>query len=724
MKGTQHIFFISCCLCTVFFAWLAFKSELKTEIIISQDHEKVLFTVDGKTVEWPCTANRLSSIEIKTSQSAFSVGYKQIIIEQGNNILWKSTQPATFSFKSRDYPPVGDWWVDYSGSEEQVFYKKLNFTGPFQLKATITGRSFHAIRFILNDDSGLQFEFKRGLLTNGFGISNERTMLAQGGFYPSSFSSIKNILHPYFLGASLACFLAAVFFLFLRSSPRINLAVSSSSMSNQKYCYMSALILFMASLGIFGWTAYSVLERLPHFQDDLCYLIRAKWLLAGHWFQPTPFYKEYLENFPFLYFDEQRQLILTRYPVNWSAMLAVGEFFKVPWIVAPVFGAAAVGLIFWIGKQMKDPVTAWTAALLATTSPLMIILSSSMLSHSATHFLCIAYVLTLIVGLEKKKPLFLILSGLAIGLAVGIRPLTAIGFLISGGLFFLVNMYKKRFCRSTWVQALLFITGLLVGIIPYLADNYLATGNALKPAFSLIGVGLDFNLKVLPERLLLADSTLALVPLHILGWGWRWCPPVLIAGLGCMFLIVPFLFQKWNRYDLLFVSIIIFVPITYLLHADNGIHGFGPRYYFEATFAFLLLTARGISVFTAWVRDNGIKSARVFAWIFILFLWITSLWSLPTRINLYEGYNEINSKLEDSINAKGITKGIIFLENDDHYNWIKAANLLSGDWESPSLVFASNKKQKELMDRLKDRPAYLWTSDHRLVLFELNNPAP
>jgi hypothetical protein len=721
MKFNLRRFFFSCLLLSFLLACLAHFSKIRTQIQISLDGKNAVFSVGSSSVTVPWTETGLASIEVKTRDSAFSMGGENIRIEQNGQSLWQDSLPGIFLFDQKDHCPVGDWWVDYrTGPEKRVFFSKQNLSGPFRLTATFTGRSLHAVRILLNGDERLQFEFRRGLLSNDFGIADARHMLEGSPFTPIPASSLASILEPWLRGAAFACLLAGILTALAAGSGfpgNAPLAAAPALPKKRIEERWILLALVGAAGGLYAWTAASVLERLPHFQDDLCYLARAKWLLAGHWFQPMPFYREVLQSFPFLIFDETRQIILTRYPVVWSAFLAGGELFSAPWIISPIFGALAVGLIVRMGKWAGDPRAGWLAGLLLAASPLMILLSASMLSHAATLFFCMVYAFSLLAGLESRRPDWLALSGLALGIAAGMRPLTALGMLLPGAGLFFYHLLKNRFLNILRF-GVVFGAGMAFGLLPFFWDNYSATGHPLQTAYSLIGVQLTLRPEEIPHRLLLADSTLSFVPLHVFGWGWRWCPETLAAGFTCLFVFLPFLLGRWNRHDIFFAAICVSIPLAYGVHAEPGSHAFGPRYYFEVIFAFALLTGRGISVFLAWLRDfaPGSRLSPGVVWTLLGIFWLAAAWNLPGRLALYRGYNDVNGSLEQAVRAVHADTAIVFLENDSYTQWIKAANLLSGDWSKPKiLIAASTGKKQTVMRAFPNHPAYLWNQENKLV---------
>ncbi len=177
------------------------------------------------------------------------------------------------------------------------------------------------------------------------------------------------------------------------------------------------------------------------------------------------------------------------------------------------------------------------------------------------------------------------------------------------------------------------------------------------------------------------------------------------------------------------------VQLAYLGHGRTGMHGFGPRFYYDVFFCLFLLTARGFACLSAPgassasipTLDDGSEAAvppwpsmppgkrrnqsPAFILTLVLFLSLTlsAASSLPFRLRDYTGYHWIFPILPDAVAAQNITRGVILLEPSSFQAWILAAPLMPGRLDADLVVLARGTETETLKAAFGDRPWYVWS---------------
>ncbi|MCQ3975492.1 MAG: hypothetical protein DPW09_18810 [Anaerolineae bacterium] len=256
----------------------------------------------------------------------------------------------------------------------------------------------------------------------------------------------------------------------------------------------------------------------------------------------------------------------------------------------------------------------WAAGL-GLVTPGFLFLSSSLLSHTASLFWVTLGLVGLFYLTEKRGAwrlvreenelrtthhaprrqwIYSILTGAALGAAFITRPFAGVGMGLAIGIFLLTLIWRGEI---KWPALLwLAVSGLpIVALSPLYW--WAVTGDPTFNAYLLVWPydRLGFGPDIGPYGYTISDAIfintrlkLTALATGLFGWpGWT----------NLLFLPIPFLARRANRWDWLLLGIIlslIFVHIFYW--AFGGSDGGFPRYYYDALPAFLLLTVRGIQI--------------------------------------------------------------------------------------------------------------------------------
>lgn len=426
-----------------------------------------------------------------------------------------------------------------------------------------------------------------------------------------------------------------------------------------------------------------IFEHIPHSEDEVAYLFQARVFAQNRLAVPTPAFEEAFWS-PFVL--DYRGQRFGKYAIGWPLLLSLGVRLGTPWLINALLGAATLALMAWLancyycqisGAPCHTPL--WTAGL-GLVTPGFLFLSSSLLSHTASLFWCTLALIALLYTTRKQMPFLALLVGICLGLAFLTRPFAALGVGLAIGIFLLVLIVRQEL---KWTSLL----WIMLGGLPFAAMGPLywwaVTGDPTFNAYLLvwpydrIGFGPDigpYGYTLYTAIFINIRLKLETLATGLFGWpGW----------FNLLFLPIPFLARRASRWDWLLLGTIgglVFVHIFYW--AFGGVDGGFPRYYYDALPAFLLLTVRGIDVFTQFLGQKQ-KSLR---WlplaIVAVFIGYNFIWNLPLLLVAQKGkYGITPASIERVEQANLPEPALILVKNVE--NWSDFAAPFSAN--SPTL---------------------------------------
>ncbi|MDI3340260.1 MAG: hypothetical protein QJR03_06975 [Sphaerobacter sp.] len=359
-----------------------------------------------------------------------------------------------------------------------------------------------------------------------------------------------------------------------------------------------------------AWVSTTVFDRLPHVEDEVAFLFQARTMAAGHIVAPAPPVPAAF-SIPFVIVRDG--MWFGKYPPGYPLVLALGVLIGQPWLLNPIAGAVAILLLYRAGRAVYRPGTGLLAAALLATSPVFLLQAGSFMSHVVGLIWATALLLLFARARAGGALLPAVAAGAAVGMLFLARPLTAVGIGLPYALVAAADLAAGPVGRR---RALALAAGFLPFVALLLAYNAYTTGSPVRFGYELwwpfdrIGFGPDvgphghdlaaglrntgYNLDALrrllfgwPGWLTLLPAALAVgVALVALGARaaarWRGARPALRVPGGA----------AWG-WDLLLAGSALGLILVHIAYWTPG-QMYGPRYYFEATGALALLTARGL----------------------------------------------------------------------------------------------------------------------------------
>jgi 4-amino-4-deoxy-L-arabinose transferase-like glycosyltransferase len=321
---------------------------------------------------------------------------------------------------------------------------------------------------------------------------------------------------------------------------------------------------------------FLVLQQFPNSGDEYAYLWQATAFAEGRITARSP---QPEDAFRLNHVGDVGGRRFSKYPPGWPLLLTAGVRAGTPGLVNPLLAALALAGIYRLGCTWLGCRAALAGTLVTLVTPFFLLNAGSYHSHPSCLFAITALALCLTWAEERGGAGALLLAGASLGLAIVIRPYTA----------------------------LLFAVPLLAAFAP---SVLLARGRRLNLLW--------FGLGGLPFALLLGAVNLAVTgawwtlpwtqydPTETLGFGAyghsllrgmkttiRLCAEwVLYTSVVGAILLVFARDQRFSRRRL--VWILLIAPVVgYMFWWSHGGNRYGPRFYFEGLLPFTLLAGAG-----------------------------------------------------------------------------------------------------------------------------------
>ncbi len=421
-------------------------------------------------------------------------------------------------------------------------------------------------------------------------------------------------------------------------------------------------LLLCAGLAFAAATLASMLvfERIPHVQDSIAQLFQARIFAAGRlWLDAPPFAE---------FFDYGHTILASRwysvYPFLHSLILAPGVLAGAPWLVNPLLGAAFTVTVWWLGREAADERVGRGAALLACASPWLWAMSGEYMNHASSLVLLTCFLALGLRALRTARPGAALLSGILLGLAACVRPLTALAFGAPLVAYAALRGREPGGARRAGLLllgcagggALLLAYNALTNGSPFLFGYVAKYGPGHELGFGRSGWGAAHT----PLRgLLNIGHDLNMLNRFVL----EWPAPALLLTL------LPFLRGTRDRRDWLLLASLLALPAAYFFYWSHGV-AFGPRFLYDALGPVLVLVARGLGPVSLPV--SGAKKPRAYdfaARAVPLALVFALVAGLPPLVSWYRGYWGVDGRLLRAVKAQNLQNALVFTaELGDAFN--------------------------------------------------------
>jgi 4-amino-4-deoxy-L-arabinose transferase-like glycosyltransferase len=461
------------------------------------------------------------------------------------------------------------------------------------------------------------------------------------------------------------------------------------------------LLVFVAA----GLVADQVLERVPHLEDEVAYLFQAEVFASGEAFAATPSRPRCFFA-PFVVDYEGRRF--GKYPPGWPALLSLGVRLGQRWWVNAIGAALTVSLVFRLAHDLYSPQIGGLASALAATSPFVLLLAGSLMSHTWCLVFATAFLWSVCQARfrQRRQTLWMIVAGVALGAAFVIRPFTAIAFALPTAIWAARRLARRGDWRVVWSLGVGFVP--LALIVPVF--NALWTGDPLTFPYVLFWpydrLGFGPGTGPLPggNTVWLGLSEAAVTLGHLANdlHGW--------PTQSLTFVVLGFVLGPRLERDRFLGASALSLILGYVLYWTSG-DVFGPRYAYEASSALFVLSATGIVRVADWARRRG------FAWGLRLTIGLLCIvygaFYLPAQFQRYHGLYGISGRTREILKKADLENAVVFVR--EHRGWWDYAvpfSLNAPDLDS-DVVYVSDceRYHRELVAEYAGRRAYYFDGE-------------
>ena len=455
-----------------------------------------------------------------------------------------------------------------------------------------------------------------------------------------------------------------------------------------------------------------VYERHPHLEDDGANIVLARTLASGAlWLPPSPV----PEGFEIFLMQESGGKRYSVNPPGWPAMLAIGVWAGVPWLVNPLLTGLNILLAYAVIRRIYDASTGTTAALLMALSPWPLFLGMSFMNH--TSLLTGALLATLWISRSREtgRVRWAALAGVAVGAASLNRPLDGIVLSCLLGLWSLGvgGRRLKAGCVAAFVAAAVMIGGL---VLPY---NLLLTGELTRyplnahfdrhfgAGVNALGFGANRGVNWAfdpytghgPKDVLVnANLNITATNFELFGWS---------TGSLLPLMVLLFAVRK-QQGDWLMLAVIVAVIGAYSFYWFAGGPDFGARYWFLAFPAMLALSVRGLQ----WIAEGFGESESGRVWLAVGLLSAGAMVSfVPWRcLDKYHHYLRMRPDIPRLAREHNFGRSLVLIQGEEFPDYCSAAVYNPLDLRADAPIYARDRSpevRRKLLSVYADRPVWL-----------------
>ena len=456
--------------------------------------------------------------------------------------------------------------------------------------------------------------------------------------------------------------------------------------------------------------AICVYQRIPHVPDEIVYTLQARYFAAGQLAMAPPPVPEAFDV-DLMYLDSERWF--SPVPPGWPALLAIGAFTRVAWLVNPLLAGLAILLTHLVLREVYPPRTARGATLLLAFSPWLLFLGMSFMTHVATLVFALMAALGVARARRQGAAWPALLGGLAVGVVSLIRPLEGLIIAILLGIWSLGARHARwRFAPSAALVLGTVIAGALVR--PY---NAALTGSASRfpimmyvnryyaPGANDLGFGANRGLgwgtlDPFPghgAKDVVVNAVLNTFTINVELFGW-------ITGSLCI-LLAFIASRRLARADWWMLAVILVVAGMHSFYWFSGGPDFAGRYWFLVIVPLAALTAAGTQVLFS-------QSARPRATLGIAALVVCAMVAfVPWRArDKYWHFRRMEPGIADLARAHDMEGDIVLVRGLRHPDYHAAAIFNPLDLRSKQTLFAwdrSRAVRQRVVTEYPDREVWI-----------------
>lgn len=428
------------------------------------------------------------------------------------------------------------------------------------------------------------------------------------------------------------------------------------------------LVLFGIAILLISFFAFFVLGTTNITDDEEAYRFQGKLLKEGMLYAPAPPVEKNFHNV----FMITEGKFTGKYTIGFPAILALGRRIGNEYIFPIFFAAFSILLIYFVSMQLyADKNTSLLASFLLVLSPFYYMTSAILLTHSSMLFFLSLFMLFFLRTIKTGNYIYAVLFGICLGVAINIRPNTAVFFAVPFFCYSIIYMVRNK--GKLFPQFLVSIITFGIFLVILFWYNKTITGNPFLFPFNYYDptekIGFGQMLKNYAYIHTPIKGLLNLITNIVKLNSWLFGIP-----LSLLFIISLLLFGKLCTSDLLNFSIILSVFFFQIFYYSPGVSDTGPVYYFELLLPLTILSARGIKETFNFLSELHFNSNIILRQFVPIFLIISFLFSFITFVperticlmNLADKIDEPYQRVK----IAGIKNAVVFIRSTPMAGWV------------------------------------------------------
>ncbi len=477
-----------------------------------------------------------------------------------------------------------------------------------------------------------------------------------------------------------------------------------------------------------------VLERVPHVTDSTAYLFQAKLIAAGRLTESVPALPEFFLSH-FFYIENDR--LISLFQPGWPAILALGVWLGVPWLVNPLLGSLTLWPLYRIARRAVGRRVARLAVLLLLLSPFFTFMAASFMAHTASALISL-WALDLTLGYRRDPRVWrALVTAILVGGLFCIRAYNALLLLIPLSAILLPDLLRRRVkaAHLAWALVALFMVGglqLLANLqvtgsaLTFPQDRYFAQTEKVASCHRLgfgadVGCANEHGKYGFPKGFYAADGlTVTRQRLSSLALNFYGTP------LALLLIALPLAGGRIRRESwalLLHFGALLGGYFFFYYHGNC----YGPRFYYEAVGTLGVFAALGFWRLDGWLERvaDRLPSSRAFwralAPAFLVTIVVFNLgWLSPKLWQSYQGFRGIDGRMRDILADAGVTNALVFIPGPTR-SFIHGFNFNDAGFDTDVLFARHLKRPSVQLARLyPDRTPYRYEAYRdRLIRLEV-----
>lgn len=369
-------------------------------------------------------------------------------------------------------------------------------------------------------------------------------------------------------------------------------------------------IVILCAVLVFASTAsfaYFALDHTPRIHDEMVYQFQAKLFQSGRLYAPSPACSR---SFDFSHMVNNGRWY-SQYPPGYPLLLLLGLFIGVPWLLNPVLAGVSIVLLYHLGREIYNRAVGTWAAFLGTVSIWLLIMSSTMMSHTSSLLFMAVFLLFLFRSLRQPSLKNGMLAGLGFGMMFLIRPYNAVLLSFPFAIYLLARWIKAPKQRTKNMLGFGAVCAAAVALL--LVYNTLTNGHPLTMGYTAshgtehgLGFGrsgyVDYEHSPLTGALNISDN-LRDLSLYLFGWP--------VTSFWALLLLLVFIQRRDRKVvfrDLLLFSSFVCLSAGLFMYWGTFVF-IGARMFFETLPLLVLLSAGGLHELKKFI-DERLFSGR------------------------------------------------------------------------------------------------------------------